>query len=65
MQGTLCDHAGGRISVEIDDDGLRSNGDAVDEVATTNNVKNRLTNSDIVRDRSGKCNVRAQYASTG
>ena len=51
--------------MQIDDDGLRSYGDAVDEVATTNNVKDRLTNSDIVRDRSGKCNVRAQYASTG
>jgi len=56
---------GGGVSVDIDDEGLETYVDVFDDVATSSHLEERITDSDIVRDSSGKCNVIAQLASTG
>ena len=39
--------------------------DAFDDVATSSRLEEVITDSDVVRDSSGKCNVIANFASTG
>ena len=57
--------AGGGVSMKMDDDALERFSDEFDDARTTNNVRQRMTDSGIVRDTSGKCNVEAQFTSNG
>lgn len=49
----------------IDEEGLETYADTFDELATSDGLTEELADTDVVRDRSGKCNLIAQRASTG
>jgi len=49
----------------LDDEGIAAYTEAIRDVATTSNVKDRIANSDVARDSTNRCNVLAQFASTG
>ena len=53
------------MSIDIDEDALEQYSDSFDDARSTDDIRQRITESDIVRDRSGKCNVAAQFASNG
>ena len=60
----LCSPGGG-VSVDIDKDGLETYSDMFENARSTSEVRRRMTESDIVRDDSDKCNVEAQFTSNG
>ena len=60
----LCSPSGG-VSVEIDKDGLEIYSDEFKNARSTSEIRRRMTESDIVRDDSDKCNVEAQFTSNG
>ena len=53
------------MSIDIDEDALELYSDSFDDARSTDDITQRMTESDIVRDTSGKCNVIAQFASNG
>lgn len=56
---------GGGVTVGIDKDALEWYSEEFDDARTTSEIRRRMTDSDIVRETSGKCNVEAQFASNG
>ena len=53
------------MSVAVDEEGLSMYGDAVEEARTTTGVRQMVTRSNLARDKSGKCSLEAQFASSG
>ena len=53
------------MSVDIDKDGLETYSDEFENARSTSEVRRRMTESEIVRDDSDKCNVEAQFTSNG
>lgn len=51
--------------MDIDDEGLEAYSDASDDVATSSRLEDVITDSDVVRDSTNKCNVIANLVSTG
>jgi len=56
---------GGGVSVGIDNDALEDYAEEFDDAKSTSEIRQKITDSDIVRDTSGKCNVEAQFTSNG
>ena len=65
MEHFLFWFIGGGVIVGFDEEGLEQYSEQFDDVSTTGEVRRRITDSDIVRDSSGKCDVEAQFASNG
>lgn len=53
------------MSVGIDKDALDRFSEEYDDARTTSEVRRKMTDSDIVRDDSGKCTIEAQFSSNG
>ena len=56
---------GGGVSVKVDDEGIEAYIEAIRDLATSSALKQRITDSRVVRDSTGMCNVIAQFVSTG
>ena len=65
MFGLLFHSAGGGVSVDIDKDRLDTYSDEFENARSTSEIRRRMTESDIVRDDSDKCDVEAQFTSNG
>ena len=61
----LFHSAGGGVSVDIDKDGLDTYSGEFENARSTSEIRRRMTESDIVRDDSDKCDVEAQFTSNG
>ena len=51
--------------IYIDEGALEQYSDSFDDARSTGDIRQRMTESDIVRDTSGKCNVATQFTSNG
>lgn len=51
--------------MDIDVESLEVYSDEFENARTTSEIRRRMTESDIVRDTSDKCDVEAQFASNG
>ena len=56
---------GGGVTLDIDQEALETFSENFEDARTTSEIRQRMTDSDIVRDTTDKCNVEAQFVSNG